>query len=267
MSASVTAGQTSYSMSITSGNLTASGYNGGILPQYPYQVIIWVNYTGTFFASETTTNLIPYYPSGFFLSPAPSVNGGGWLSPGNQTIVVKYTGYYVSGASVVISPSSNPTQVVFSQGVFFPFPSGTNQTIAAVNQWVATPGVYTATLTITAASTTALHHSYNTTTNFTVASTGGVVYVNSSSYQNATIIPGLSGGASAALLLVIGLIIGMIVAWLLARAVYRTPKVEPAQAWEGKPSATPSTECSICHQTFATEAEMKEHAKTAHGVQ
>ncbi|HXQ94334.1 MAG TPA: hypothetical protein VN864_04100, partial [Thermoplasmata archaeon] len=66
----------------------------------------------------------------------------------------------------------------------------------------------------------------------------------------------------AALLLVVGLIIGMIVALALGRAMWGTPKTTPAQAWQSKPT----NECSVCHQTFATDAELKEHQKSAHGM-
>jgi hypothetical protein len=253
-----TAPTASYTTNVTLANITASGYANSQMPQAEYQLITWLsvtNLTGPGSLATVGTSqsiyLIITPPSGKFLSPTANSS----LSGGNTTVAVQYSGDWVTGANVSIYSG---TTLVYSQGVFSPGPG----THAAAFSWTpAGAGTYRLAISVTTPAGT------NTTQeNVTVTSTSNVVYLNHSSYQNASVIPGVGPGATAAILLVIGLIVGMLVALALARALWggTTTVVTPAQPWTGTKPA--GYECSVCHQTFATQAELDEHAKTAHGI-
>jgi len=255
---SIATGVTSYSLTITNTGITSANYNGGVLPADQFQILVWVTanngVSNLTFGGQEQAFIVPFLPSGGFVAPL----AGAALSTGNVTLGVNYTGNYISGATLTIYQGTGTTgKVVYTQGVFQPG-TGPRVVIATVAWFVTVAGSYFEQLNITAPYGTLL---LNQT--LTVIPSGQTIYQNSSSYQN-TSAPwgGTSTGEVAALLLVVGLIIGMIVALALGRAMWGTPKTTPAQAWQSKPT----NECSVCHQTFATDAELKEHQKSAHGM-
>jgi hypothetical protein len=232
---------------------------GAPFPDDPYQVYIWANVsnsnTTTIVSASQTLYLVTISPWATLVSPSTTAQA----SIGNQTVVATYGGSYLGGANVQISPANNKSTLVYSSGVFT-LATG-NRTGWSTTPWtVGNPGAYLVNITLSTP-----YGSFTFWSNVTVGTSGGTVYQNTTTWHNATgsLFSGLSGGASASILLVVGLIIGMIVALALGRAMWGSPKAAPAQPWTAKST----NECSICHQTFGSETEMKEHAKAAHGVQ
>ncbi len=233
-------------------------YNGGVLPNDQYQIFVWASVNNTVNTAtavvETTSYLVTTPLSGQWLSPSPL----GAVSTGNVSVAISYQGSYVSGATVTIYQGTTATgPVVYSQSVFAP---GVGQhTVVAAAVWsVPTPGTYYGLLNVSGPS------GYKVTpATFTVLPAGITVYQNSSHYQNATLIPGFAPAVGGTVLLVVGLIVGMVIALLLGRMMWAgaKPSASP-QPWQ----ATKTNECSVCHQSFASEAELKEHAKSAHGI-
>lgn len=233
-------------------------YNKGFLPSDQYQVYVWANAVSTTAAvatasAEAATYLVTYTPSGSLVSPIPS----SVISTGNTTVAVSENGSYLNGATVTILNAAGTT--VYAQSAFSV--GDGNRTVVAATPWfVGVAGGYTVWVNVTAPEAPGTwSHSYS----LTVITAGGTVYQNSSSWHNATILPGLSPAAGGTVLLVVGLVVGLAVALLLGRMVWGAPKPAPAQAWAPK---TGTNECSVCHQSFPTEDALKEHAKTAHGT-
>lgn len=259
-------GTTSYTTSITGGFLTKSHFGGATsaaqLPTGQYIITAWLTITNAtnaaaaprVVAGQHATYLVITAPSGSILSPA----NGTTISTGNTTISVAYTGDFLAGANVTVTDAAGG--IVFSNPVFI---GGNGERGASTNTpWVATtPGQYKVWLT----TTTQYGTTFKTASNLTVVPAGQTVYQNASSYQNATVIPGLSGPLAGTILILVGLIVGMGVAFALGRAMWGGAKPSPAQPWTGGAGAAPN-ECPVCHQTFPTEDAMKEHQKTAHGV-
>ncbi len=250
----VQTGTTSYSFSLTTANLTVNGP----LPQDQFLISVWVTINNTVsnatFGAGIERFIVPSTPNGGFVAPL----SGASLSTGNVTIGINYTGAYVSGAQVTVYQGTSASgSLVYSGGVFAPG-SGEHVVIAASPWYVSVAGSYFAVLTLTSP-----YGTYSFTTSWTVVAAGQTIYQNSSSYQNQTLIPGLSPAVGGTVLLVVGLIVGIVVAMALGRMVWGGAKATPAQPWQAKPT---TNECSVCHQSFATEAELKEHAKTAHGM-
>jgi hypothetical protein len=261
-------GTTSYTFTCDDNFLLAGGYGGassadGLPAIDPYQVIAWATIQNTTTpsaeprtgASAHNQYLILHPLTGSVLSPAANST----ISTGNVTISVGYGGDYITGANVTVTSSTGT--VVFSNSVAAGG-IGFRAAGTAVPWVVTAPGTYTIILIVTtipggASGTLTVKETV------TVVAAGQTVYQNSSSYHNQSAIPGLSGAAGGALLIVVGLIIGMIVALALGRMMWGGAKPAPAQPWTG--TANPN-ECSVCHQTFPTEEAMKEHAKTAHGM-
>ena len=255
--ASVASGVTAYSMSITNDALTAGGYNGGVLPSDQFLLQVWVALNNG--VNNITTGaarqpfLVPGNPVGGFVAPLP----GAALSTGNVTLGVNYTGSYIRGATITVYEGTDASgKVVYQQGVFIPG-SGLRIAISNVIWYVATAGTYFETLNISTP-----FGAFIFSQTLTVVPAGITVYQNQSSWSNQSIWGGVAPGTVAALLLVVGLVIGMIVALALGRSMWGSPKPAPAQAWQAKST----NECSVCHQTFATDAELKDHQKTAHGM-
>jgi hypothetical protein len=176
------------------------------------------------------------------------------VGAGNVSIVAAYTDQYVDTVQINVTHGGT--------SVFTASMKWANPTTPAVGVWfVSSPGIYPYALTITTA--------YGTLTvngNFTVLSPGGgTVYQNSSTWKNASIFPGLTGAVSGTILLVVGLILGMIVALVVGRSLMRPASVAPAQQWQPG-GATPANTCSVCGKSFGTPDELKEHAKTEHGM-
>lgn len=240
-------------------------YNHGLLPSDQYQIYVWANLidqpgsTPLAMASasaEAATYLVVYQPTGSLVAPIP----GSVISTGNTTVAISENGSYLNGATVTVINAAGTT--VYSQSAFA-IGDG-NRTVVAATTWFAgVAGTYTFYVNVTAPEAPGLWaHTYHVT----VIAAGGTVYQNSSSWHNASLLPGLSPAAGGTVLLVVGLVVGMAVALLLGRMVWATPKSAPAQAWAPKAATTAPNECSVCHQSFPSEEELKEHAKTAHGT-
>jgi hypothetical protein len=174
---------------------------------------------------------------------------------GNVTIWAFYNGTSITAANLIVK---TPTGAIALTASVLTSASGPKTGKAT---WVPTAaGNYTVELVLN----NSAGQSYTSAVvTVPVIATGGAV-VTKNYWNNATLIPGLSTAASAALLLVVGLVVGLIVALLLARMMWARPKTEPAQPWQAQAA---THECSVCHQTFASDEELKEHAKTAHGIQ
>lgn len=261
-----------YSLMIDLSFFTSENWANGQMPYGEYQVIVWNTYSNFTNPTEAVRSVAAaayVYPvfdpnSATFISPSTTQA----VSEGNVTIAVKYTADYLSAANIsVYAGTATSGTVLFSQGVF----DAGLAVHAASATWVgATKGEYTVVLTITTASGAAAGTSqFSQLFNVSASPGGGTVYYNQTFWKNTStpvgqLIGGLSPGVSAALLLVVGLVVGMVVAMLLARMMMAGGKAAPAQPWQAKSAAN---ECSVCHQTFPSEAELKEHAKQAHGIQ
>ncbi|HTT25688.1 MAG TPA: hypothetical protein VMH90_01830 [Thermoplasmata archaeon] len=197
------------------------------------------------------------------------------ISTGNYTVVASYGGDWVTSASISIA---NPDGVqVFSAILTQPLGATgvSNYTVVLGGNWlVAETGVYNVTLSDTLSYNTSQHPSntWNWYSAITVTSSAvyKAVYLNQTTYSNTTgtstqLISGVGPGPTAAILMVTGVIIGLIVALVLGRMMWggTAASAAPAQPWSGAKNAN---ECSVCHQTFASEQEMKDHTKSAHGM-
>jgi hypothetical protein len=202
-------------------------------------------------------------------TPATSIlyplNGTSFVAGTNVSISVDYTGDYASAATVTVFNSAS--SVVFTQGVFRPG-LGAHATVVV---WLATlSGKYLVELNVTSPYQGAVASWANVTiTPPPTATTAPTIYINSTVYNNTTTsnakLLGLTPGGAAAVLLVVGLIIGLIVALALGRMMWGGSTSSAAQPWKS-PSGAKANECSVCHQSFATPEELKEHAKDAHGM-
>lgn len=197
-------------------------------------------------------------------APNPSGNP---ISPGNQTVVVSYGGDWVNASSISISDPFN--NVVFS-AILTTLAPGNATVVSTGNFLAVSPGVYTATITLWDLYSS---NPVTFTQHFNVTKTTGpshTVYVNQTIWTNTTgsstqLFGGWSPQTASSVLLVVGLIIGMVVALVLGRMMWGgAPPAGPAQAWSA--SKTGANECPVCHQSFASEDELKEHQKTAHGM-
>jgi hypothetical protein len=177
------------------------------------------------------------------------------VGAGNITLIAIYQAQYVQSVRMLIFNSAGTN--VYNGSLQW-----TSPTSPALGAWFeATPGVYPFKLTISTP-----YGSFTRADNITVlAPGGGTVYSNTSTWQNASIFPGLSGAASGTILLVVGLIVGMIVALVVGRSLMRPAPVPPAQQWQPGQTA-PANTCSVCGKSFATPEELKEHAKSEHGI-
>ncbi|HEY6237819.1 MAG TPA: hypothetical protein VIZ68_01355, partial [Thermoplasmata archaeon] len=267
LNSSVTSGSTSWTHSVTRGEMfgtmgritcpNAPCIYAPVLPNDQYELFGWVTINNGVdnesFSTETTGYLITSSEDASLVSPSPFSA----LSTGNVTVGINYSGSYVGGASITIYQGSDTTgKVVYTQGLFAPG-AGEHIVIATTVWYVSSPGAYWTVINITAPYGTSFF-----TAPLTVYPAGTNVYRNSSSFTNSSLVPGVSPAVGGTILLVVGLIVGMIVALALGRAMWGGMKPAPAQPWQAKAS----NECSVCHQSFATEAELKDHQKTAHGM-
>jgi hypothetical protein len=251
------------SLSITNAVLTggwSTGYANGQLLEGSYLLSVWMTVfnasqvsPAVFFTSAGAgTQLSAHLPSGKFFNPTANAT----VPQGALTISGEYNGSFLNGANITVTSSGT---VVFFQGVFSPQTQPNDQEGFSVN-WPATSGTYTVTLALSAPYG---HTSVSET--FTVSSQSSIVYINKTGSLS---IAGLGPGGSAALLVVIGIIVGELAGFLLGRRS-STAAPGPAQPWSSQaaaPATTAANECPVCHQTFGTADELKEHSKTQHGI-
>lgn len=249
---SIESGITTYSFAITPIVIgTQALLNCPLLTLHAAMLKTYVSVYGVMnTTTPQTTSIILGATSVHLLSPSTSV------STGNVSFMAYYSAQYVQSVRILVT--SPQGAVVFNSSLAWASP-----TVPTTAVWyAATPGVYSWNVTVVT--------SYGTSSAvgfLTVISSGGTVYQNTTVYSNGSLFKGLNAGASGTILLVVGLIIGMIVALLLARSMMATPKSTPAQAWQQQQSTpTPTNQCSVCNRSFATPEELKEHAKTEHGI-
>jgi hypothetical protein len=281
----VAPGQTAYTFTITPAVLvcelpSCAGFVPGATDVYSLSVFVGVDGIGTPAGPGAVNGTLAqgtlassFYAITVPLSVALTPSPGATLTPGNVSVSVVYSGTFVETVSADIY---SPTGALVFSNAFGS--SGANAT------WLVTsPGTYKASVVVV----TAYPNPTSTSTYFNSTLTVNKVprtYVNSTSYSNSTLIPGLSPGAAGTLLLVVGLIIGMIVALLLGRAVWggrQSPT--PPQAWEsqtgagaagagagaaaGGTAAAGANSCSVCGKSFASPEELAAHQKSEHGME
>jgi len=178
------------------------------------------------------------------------------VGAGNITLVATYIAQYVTGVRILVD-SVGGSNLLYNASLQWPSSSS-----PAIGNWFeSAAGLYPYHLTITTA-----YGSFTKNGNISVlAPGGGTVYSNTSTWQNASIFPGLTGAVSGTILLVVGLILGMIVALVVGRSLMRPASVPPAQQWQA--GATPAANtCTVCGKSFGTPEELKDHAKSEHGM-
>jgi len=206
------------------------------------------------------------------VSPA----NGSAISPGVTTVAASFGGDWVQSATVNITNPLGDSVVSADLQLLQNDPTWieNHTVIITTSGQLITPGAYTVTLTETLGYSIGGVSSWTWKQGFTVSNATTVqtpVWENTTVYKNSTggggttqLIGGVSPGATAAILMVVGLIIGMIVALILGRMMFSgSSSSAPAQPWSGTKAGN---ECSVCHQSFASEAELKDHQKTAHGM-
>jgi hypothetical protein len=152
------------------------------------------------------------------------------LYTGNITFATYYAGFFISGANLTVTSG---TVVVFTALM--------TQLVAGVPStavWDATAaGTYKVTVAMSLTSSSTPVYANQTLT--VLSSAGALVYQNSSTYHNVTLLGSLSPAVAGTILLLVGLIVGMIVALLVGRMMWGGSKPqEPPQQWEqGQPAA------------------------------
>ncbi|HEV2520472.1 MAG TPA: hypothetical protein VGX00_07660 [Thermoplasmata archaeon] len=275
LSSLIVNGTDAYAYSLTNAEMTSQNYHGGTLPfGTEYSVGVFVGISTAPYVGGVTSGSVgiggatqdnylqTYLPQGVLLSPNP--NGG--ISTGNTSVVVSYSGDFVSGAEISIF-SSATSQLVYTAGVAVAG-SGPHIGTAATAWRPTTAGKYTATLNLSGPYGYTL---FNFALN--VVPAGTTVYVNTSNYHNESILGGLGAGTTAALLMVVGLIVGLAVALLLGRMMWGPSATKPPTPWSSKPAENGSgksslkpNECPVCHQQFASAMELSDHQTKAHGT-
>lgn len=184
------------------------------------------------------------------------ITPSGSVGAGNVSLVAQYSAQYLTSVRILIY-SPGGASLLFNSSLQWV----NAQTPAVATWYTSTAGLYPFKLTVTTA-----YGSLTTSGNITVLTPGGgTIYKNSSTWQNASVFPGVSGAVAGTILLVVGLILGMIVALAVGRSLMRPAAAAPAQPWQ--PSGTAAAnQCSVCGKTFATPEELKEHAKSEHGM-
>lgn len=179
----------------------------------------------------------------------------GAVGAGNVSVIAIYVAQYVLGVQLVIW-TPGKTSVVYNSSLAWVGPTN-----PYVGTWfVAKAGAYPYALTVSTS-----YRNLTVSGTFTVLPGAGTpVYTNSSTWQNSSIFPGVSGAVSGTILLVVGLILGMIVALAVGRSLMRPAAAAPAQPWQA--SGTGANQCSVCGKSFATPEELKDHSKAEHGM-
>jgi hypothetical protein len=251
-----------YSVVINASFIAPIGLLGGSLPAGSYAItpsITVLNSANPAFPQRTVqaqgiTTFAPTLPVGQIAAPLNTSTG--LVVGSNVTISVGYLGSHITNAVVTVTNQSS-SNVVYTQGVYVP---GTSPHAVAVTWVPGAAGSYTVALTLSTAYAPAV---VVQVTNVVVHAVGAAQVTTIETWHNTSILGGLSPGAAAAVLLVVGLVIGMIVALALGRMMWGTGKSSPAQPWS---AAKPANECTVCHQSFATPQELADHAKQAHGM-
>jgi hypothetical protein len=214
-----------YYYPLTLGNLTAQNFLGFSLPQGQWIITINDNYDdglgNTSSASVSQSVFMALTP------PAGSITlpvSGSSITEGHTVIAGEYSGYFVASANVTVYNETGST--VLTDPVYAP---GPGEHAWAVSWPAVTPGSYTIDLILSAV----WHQTFTITSTVNITAGVPVTYFNQT---GGNLIPGLSNGGSAALLITLGAIIGMIVMALVGRGMWGGSKPAPAQPWSSQPS-------------------------------
>ena len=252
LNSTVANGKTSYQASV---NVTTLGCGPKCanLPPDAFGFIataqVWNGTANTTGSAVQTSFIVTILPSGTLIAPGPGIGVG----TGNVSISAIYSGQFVASVVATVFSPTNASAIVFQASMLY------LNNLPVVATWtVSVPGTYPVSLQITTPYTTVYVNG-----TVTVSQSGGIVYSNTTTYHNSSLIPGLSPAVGGTILLVVGLIIGMIVALALGRMMWGQPRPSPAQPWTEQKAAN---QCSVCGKSFNTEEELKDHAKTEHGM-
>jgi hypothetical protein len=250
---SVTTTSATFYFTVNEANFTTYPTTFGFVPPAgPWNIVAFVTATDPTGASSTTAivaggeNIAFETPHATLAQPVNNTN----ISAGSVVLAGNWSGYFVTSANLTVVNSTGG--IVASFSIYAPG-IGSH---AFSEVWSASAGTYSVIITLGTAWTS----SYKITSTVHVAAPLSQVYYNSTG-----LIPGLGNGGSAAVIITIGLIVGMLVMYAVGRSLFGGPKpAAAAQPWTAPKPGT--NECSVCHQTFPNEEELKEHAKSQHGI-
>lgn len=233
----ITPGQTAYTFPLTASTFTSCNTNvcGLTAPTDDFYFTLIAVENGVYGPTNGTVAVsISSIGPAFFIGQAASIT---LLSPsgatptlpaGNVTFTTFYSGFFVSSANLTVYSG---TVVVFT-ALMTQLVAG----VPATATWAASAaGTYHV---VVAMSLTSGPPVYANQTLTITSSSGSLVYQNSSTYHNVTLLGSLSPAVAGTILLLVGLIVGMIVALLVGRMMWGGSKPqEPPQQWEqGQPS-------------------------------
>jgi hypothetical protein len=238
----VAPGQTAFSFPLTASTFTSCNTQvcGETAPtdDFYFTVIATENGVGGPTNGSVASSSLSIGPAFFIATPATitllSPSGASPTLPsGNITFATLYLGNFVSGANLSVFSGN---VVVFTAGMTQLTPG-----VPATAVWDATaPGTYNVVVTMSRTSGGPVFANQTLTI---TSSTGSLVYQNSSTYHNVTLLGSLSPAVAGTILLLVGLIVGMIVALLVGRMMWGGSKPqEPPQQWEQGQPASGSTE-------------------------
>jgi hypothetical protein len=238
----VAPGQTNYSFPVTPSTVSSCNTNvcGETAPTDDFYFTVIAVENGVYGPTNgsVATSIESIGPAFFISTPATitllSPSGTSPTLPaGNVTFTTLYLGDYVSGANLTVFLGA---VTVFTAGMTQLTPG-----VPATAVWTASaPGTYNVVVSMSRTSGGPVYA--NQTLTITSA-TGSLVYQNSSTYHNVTLLGSLSPAVAGTILLLVGLIVGMIVALLVGRMMWGGSKPqEPPQQWEQGQTTGGSTE-------------------------
>jgi hypothetical protein len=229
----VVPGQTNYSFPLTPSTFTSCDTQvcGVTSPNddFYFTVLATENGIGGPMNGSLATSTASIGPAFFIGTPATisliSPSGAApVLATGNITFVTFYSGQYVAGANLTVLSG---TVTVFT-ALMTQLTAG----VPAHAVWDATAaGTYAVSVSMSRTSGPAVFDNITLTV---LSSAAGVVWSNSSTYHNVTLLGHLSPAVAGTILLLVGLIVGMIVALLVGRMMWgggAKPQEAPQQ-WE-----------------------------------
>lgn len=273
-------GQTSYSLELTSSGLAGCTQAnctttfGSMNDTYAFSLWPSINGTayrgiytvnGTLFAPLAVSAFILYAPTFSVSAPAATV------ILGNVNITTNYTAQFLVTAEVYVYtvPTLQGVAPVLLYSASALKPTGT--TGAVTNVWYeGTPGSYEVSFVAYLTYETVY---INGTVTVETTPSGGVVYQNTTIYNNVTggSTPagffGLGPAVSGTLFLLIGLIVGILAGLVAARMVMSSAQAKPPQQWSEKKEEETSNTCSVCGKSFGSADELAAHSKSEHGMQ
>lgn len=284
----IVTGQSTYSV-----ELTTSGIVGATPANCPtcaavlgtmndtYSFFLWPSLNGaanrgTLAINGTGSKNVPQpLSTATFLLTTPSFTvtaPAATVTTGNITVTVNYTASRL--VSLVFSAWTPATLegaspvLVFSASFLKP----ANSTAPVSKIWFeGTPGSYSVSLGAYLAYGSVFTNGTVTVVSATTPG-GGIIYQNSTVYNNATGASspagyfGLNPAVSGTTFLLVGLIVGILAGLVAARMIMSSGPAKPAQPWSEKKEETSNT-CSVCGKSFGSADELAAHAKSEHGMQ